>query len=486
MYKSEDIIFPPSFIRSVIDKTAEFVAKNGEQFVSKLRLHQSNASLNDNIKFTFLDPGNAYHLYYKLKLSELQGNKVADLNPSIPQAILDKREKLELKTKHKERLLALSDFRHSSESLQKPEDDVFSFTMPFISALDFEVIKNTALFVARNGHKFLVDLNKREKNNPQYDFLNPSHYLFTFFSNLTDSYTKCLLPPRSQIDKLNQISKNKLFYLQLCQKRADWDANEAEKLESEQMKRQEEKLEMMSLDWYSFFIAETIKFNENDDDLPPPIDFSDPEALLRFSYNSLFGTKTDVPVQETNLVKDLEDIENKIDISEQLVNSQVLSETEENQTKTEPDDSTQPSKFSDPPSNVPPREDTLIVQEGDETIKVKKSYSRRRKQSGTIMQKCPITGQLVPSSEMSEHLRIVLLDPKWKEQKDKFMQKAMAESALAPEEDVGSNLLKFVSSRPDLFGSADEEVNDHKESNHYSKGNMKYVACDIDTKRKKL
>lgn len=75
MYKSEDIIFPPSFIRSVIDKTAEFVAKNGEQFVSKLRLDQSNSSLNDNIKFNFLEPGNAYHLYYKLKLSELQGNK---------------------------------------------------------------------------------------------------------------------------------------------------------------------------------------------------------------------------------------------------------------------------------------------------------------------------------------------------------------------------------------------------------------------------
>eukprot|EP00375_Theileria_parva_P002277 XP_764955.1 hypothetical protein [Theileria parva strain Muguga] len=443
MYKSEDIIFPPSFIRSVIDKTAEFVAKNGEQFVSKLRLDQSNSSLNDNIKFNFLEPGNAYHLYYKLKLSELQGNKVADLNPSIPQAILDKREKLELKTKHKERLLALSDFRHSSESVQKPEDDLFSFTMPFISALDYEVIKNTALFVARNGHKFLVDLNKREKNNPQYDFLNPSHYLFTFFSNLTDSYTKCLLPPRSQIDKLNQISKNKLFYLQLCQKRADWDAREAEKLESEQMRKQEEKLEMMSLDWYSFFIAETIKFNENDDDLPAPIDFSDPEALLRFSYNSLFGTKTDVTVQETNIVNDIEEIENKIDMSEQLVTTQVLTEREEAPPEPEPEDSTQPSKFSDPPSNVPIRDDTRIVQEGDETIKVKKAYSRTRKQAGQVMHKCPITGQLVPASEMSEHLRIVLLDPKWKEEKDKFMQKAMAESALAPQEGLFFDLYVF-------------------------------------------
>ncbi|UKJ90366.2 splicing factor 3 subunit 1 [Theileria orientalis] len=479
MSTTEEVIFPPLYIRSVIDKTAQFVAKNGQHFENRIRFDQSNSSGTNNNKFSFLDPQNAYHLYYKLKLSEIQGNKVPEINPSIPQAILDKRKRLELKNKHKERLLALSDFRSASESLQKPEDDLFTHTFPFISSLDLEIIKNTALFVARNGHKFLVDLNKREKNNPQYDFLNPSHYLFSFFSNITDSYTKCLVPPKSQIEKLNQIGKDRLYYLQLCQKRADWDANEAEKLESEEARKQEEKMEMMSLDWYSFFIAETIKFSDVDEDLPVPIDFSNPDALLRFSYNSLFAPKAEVELKEV-LVKDISEIDSKIDLSEQLVRPEVPVEKVEPPLKPETEEaSVQPSKFSDPPvSTKPVRDDTRIVQDGDEVIKVKKTYSRTKKSSDTVMQKCPITGQMVPSSEMSEHLRILLLDPKWKEQKDKFIEKAMLDSALAPLEDVGSNLSSLVARRPDIFGSPEEEIKDHTEGNQYINLN--------DAKRKKV
>ncbi|UKK02099.2 splicing factor 3 subunit 1 [Theileria orientalis] len=478
MSTTEDFIFPPLYIRSVIDKTAQFVAKNGQHFENRIRFDQSNSAGSNNNKFSFLDPQNAYHLYYKLKLSELQGNKVPEINPSIPQAILDKRKRLELKNKHKERLLALSDFRSASESLQKPEDDLFTHTLPFISSLDLEIIKNTALFVARNGHKFLVDLNKREKNNPQYDFLNPSHYLFSFFSNITDSYTKCLVPPKSQIEKLNQIGKDRLYYLQLCQKRADWDANEAEKLESEEARKKEEKMEMMSLDWYSFFIAETIKFNDVDEDLPVPIDFSNPDALLRFSYNSLFAPKAEVELKE--VVNDIADIDSKIELSEQFVQPEGSSEKVEPALKPEIEEaSVQPSKFSDPPvSTKPVRDDTRIVQDGDEVIKVKRTYSRTKKSSDTVMQKCPITGQMVPSSEMSEHLRILLLDPKWKEQKDKFIEKAMLDSALAPLEDVGSNLSSLVARRPDIFGSPEEEIKDHTEGNQYINLN--------DAKRKKV
>nr|PVC54628.1 splicing factor 3 subunit 1 [Theileria orientalis] len=480
MSTPEEVIFPPLYIRSVIDKTAQFVAKNGHHFENRIRFDQSKSAGSNNNKFSFLDPQNAYHLYYKLKLSELQGNKVPEINPSIPQAILDKRKRLELKNKHKERLLALSDFRSATESLQKPEEDLFTHTLPFISSLDLEIIKNTALFVARNGHKFLVDLNKREKNNPQYDFLNPSHYLFSFFSNITDSYTKCLVPPKAQIEKLNQIGKDRLYYLQLCQKRADWDANEAEKLESEEARKKEEKLEMMSLDWYSFFIAETIKFNDVDEDLPVPIDFSNPDALLRFSYNSLFAPKAEVELKEVPLVNDIAEIDSKIQLSEQLVQPEVPAEKAETPSKAEAEEaSAQPSKFSDPPvSTKPVRDDTRIVQDGDEVIKVKRTYSRTRKSSDTVMQKCPITGQMVPSSEMSEHLRILLLDPKWKEQKDKFMEKAMLDSALAPLEDVGSNLSSLVARRPDIFGSPEEEIKDHTEGNQYINLN--------DAKRKKV
>jgi len=91
---------------------------------------------------------------------------------------------------------------------------------------------------------------------------------------------------------------------------------------------------------------------------------------------------------------------------------------------------------------------------------IRKGYVRQRRgrTDGSNMQKCPITGQLIPAEKMSSHLQVLLLDPQWKEQKDKLLEKAKKESAFAPESDVEINLATFVSRRPDLFGTVDDEV----------------------------
>jgi len=52
----------------VVDKTAGFVARNGPDF--EKRILQNEAS---NSKFAFLQPGNTYNAYYKMKIDELGG-----------------------------------------------------------------------------------------------------------------------------------------------------------------------------------------------------------------------------------------------------------------------------------------------------------------------------------------------------------------------------------------------------------------------------
>merc|ERR1719265_343847 len=81
---------------------------------------------------------------------------------------------------------------------------------------------------------------------------------------------------------------------------------------------------------------------------------------------------------------------------------------------------------------------------------------------GKQMQKCPITGQLIPAEEMSNHLKVLLLDPKWKHQKDALVERARKESAFA--DDVEANLASFVAKRPDLFGSVDEQIREAAEA----------------------
>merc|ERR1719436_118243 len=108
-------------------------------------------------------------------------------------------------------------------------------------------------------------------------------------------------------------------------------------------------------------------------------------------------------------------------------------------------------------------EPEIPVPSMDAEMKVRKDYVRHRKaQTQRMMQRCPITGQLIPAEDMSNHLKILLLDPKWKHQKDALVERARKESAFA--DDVEANLAGFVAKRPDLFGSVDEQIREAAEA----------------------
>jgi len=67
----------------------------------------------------------------------------------------------------------------------------------------------------------------------------------------------------------------------------------------------------------------------------------------------------------------------------------------------------------------------------------------------------PITRQQVRLDEMEEHMRISLLDPKWKEQKQ-LEEERRKDSNVAGDEDINRNLKSFAARRTDIFG--DKEV----------------------------
>lgn len=61
------MIFPPADIRGIIDKTAQFVAKNGPEFEQRVLADQSNTQ-----KFSFLLASNPYRAYYDAKVLEFR------------------------------------------------------------------------------------------------------------------------------------------------------------------------------------------------------------------------------------------------------------------------------------------------------------------------------------------------------------------------------------------------------------------------------
>jgi hypothetical protein len=109
-----------------------------------------------------------------------------------------------------------------------------------------DVIKLTAQFVARNGKSFLTGLTSREHLNPQvrlcgcgvacviapdacasvrpqFNFLKPTHSMFTFFTALADSYSKVLMPPKSLSKRLQSDALDRPVVLDRCLKRLEWE-----------------------------------------------------------------------------------------------------------------------------------------------------------------------------------------------------------------------------------------------------------------------
>ncbi len=70
---------------------------------------------------------------------------------------------------------------------------------------------------------------------------------------------------------------------------------------------------------------------------------------------------------------------------------------------------------------------------------------------------CPYCKQSIPETEISEHIRIELLDPKWKEQSRLLDQKRAQNAQLTANADVAASLKQLASARTDLFGTAEDE-----------------------------
>ena len=74
------------------------------------------------------------------------------------------------------------------------------------------------------------------------------------------------------------------------------------------------------------------------------------------------------------------------------------------------------------------------------------------------MTTCTICGQQIPVDELQEHMRIELLDPKWKSQRDALEARKAQASEPQRGANVVSSLKNLARTRVDIFGAeADEE-----------------------------
>ena len=110
-------------------------------------------------------------------------------------------------------------------------------------------MKLTALFTARRGRNFLANLSAREGRNYQFDFLRPTHSLFTCFNRLVDQYTKILHPNRDVLEQLKERTQEggRWKTLEIARKHAKWERNKREKDKKRQDDQEAERSEFYKL-----------------------------------------------------------------------------------------------------------------------------------------------------------------------------------------------------------------------------------------------
>merc|ERR1719359_564062 len=177
-----------------------------------------------------------------------------------------KKKEAEKKQK-KDQLKALTMGAATEKELQPPPEDQYTLQHPFLAPIDIDIIKTTAQFVARNGQKFLVGLTQKEAKNPQFDFLKPTHQLFGYFTALVDSYTKCLMPEKHELEKLKRFAEHPMVFLNQALRRFDYERAEFKKAEDQEKKQAEEREAFSLIDWHDFCVVETIEFTAEDDRL---------------------------------------------------------------------------------------------------------------------------------------------------------------------------------------------------------------------------
>ncbi|GAA5836800.1 hypothetical protein JCM3766R1_006268 [Sporobolomyces carnicolor] len=440
------IILPPPAIKTIVDKTAAFIAPkpNAAQLEERFRQREQTDS-----RFSFLNPTNPYYAYYADRLAAFKAGEQPDAKGD------DKGDP----TKPGEDTVPEDDGRPK----EPPALEFLVEDPPKISPVDLDILRLTALFAARSGAQFTRELAGRESRNYQFDFLRPSHSLFGYFNRLVEQYTKVLMPSkelRSRIERraggpINSTGERPLVgrreVLKDAHERAEWEKWESSRRKEEEDKAEAERIAFAEIDWQDFQVASTIEFTESDEaglaELPPPMSLSEVEnmTLAQKKMNAIFidgqegedeGDRGDE--QEEEMEMDDDDEEEAPAPAEKKVEDKV--------------------EVANLDANLP--------------VKIRKDYVRNKKdKKGQTF--TTFDGQQVPVEEFSKHVRYELLDPRWKEEKKQADLNRSAANLLPEGTDVSSSIRAMAAHRPDIFGDSPGDKEFRKQAEELAKSRLR-------------
>jgi len=474
----DGVVVPDPSLSYFIQNIAGYVVRNGVPFETNIK-----ATRGEDPRLSFLFEGDEHNGYYKWCLEE--GFKAKVSGGSV---------------------LANGSAVGQRTGPEPPAEFQFSARMPPISAQDLEVIKLTAQFAAKNGRSFITSLSQKEMNNPQFDFLRPQHSYYQYFTRLMDQYTSLLTAGtenggKLQNDRIAQLEedvKNKMSIVNRARKRAEWIKQQQKEQQKKEEHEHKEKAEYASIDWHDFEVVETITFSEADEKGPMP----PPTSIATLQHASL----------EQRAAMSIAPIGRRIEEGIPGIDVPIPTPAAPTQPYQPvsmpappqpymPQPAAAPPVFTPSPPAFVPHAPPQTVSAVDQTTQQEaaqaqatapgaasarvqggtvRARGRRQGQTTTNTVTCPNCKEQIPFDQLEQHMKVELLDPRWRE------QKAKAESRFSTTNlstvDVANNLKRLASHRDDVFDNVTGEVLSEEEQARRKRAALgQYAAPDTDS-----
>ncbi|KUF79942.1 splicing factor 3A subunit 1 [Phytophthora nicotianae] len=392
------IIYPPPDIRAVVDKTAQFVANNGRAFESRIVGERMSA------KFSFLRESDPYHAYYEHKVSEFIAKK--DELPPAPESQQQEQEQAAEQQQEKAQEI-VKEMETTGDVVveKKAVQDVTAQVAKKIKGKELEpppeekfIIKHPTLSALDQEIMYLT---------AQYTALSGS----SFLSGLATREQR-----NPQFDFLKPTHPLFAYFTALVESYtlvlAKQDA---------QMKRIEEGMGRMKVLDRCVHRMEWQRTEQERKDKEAAESDAERRALAQIDWHDF------VVVETINF-----------DDDDDLGASATVGESE--------------AKGSD---------DDMDMEEDDDDepkpeIKVVEDYVPQATAATAQQPLLSVDGKTLSSAEANEHMRILLMNPKWREETQRHLEK-QKESSYAAGSAIADSLRRFATKRADIFASSAEE-----------------------------
>ncbi|SCU96910.1 LADA_0H03400g1_1 [Lachancea dasiensis] len=240
-------------IKDAIEKTADYVSRNGPEFEQKLDLEQ----------FPFIEKTDPFHTYYRQLVYQKSSNSVSKSSPDSEDKIIP--------------------------LVEAPYQFVFSTAGRNVSKRDLEIVKRTALYCVMNEDvDYLKTLRIKCADIPSLGFLKLEHPLNPIFTSYVNQYKQVELKDYGV--RASMHKEGRIGLLVRCFERAK-HAEYTEKVQVQEVGAREHfKIKFSAYAWDQFDIIGKVDFEEVQS-FAEPLDFDmlSRKTLYKKTLQDTFG-----------------------------------------------------------------------------------------------------------------------------------------------------------------------------------------------------